>query len=102
MNASHWFNELHRTLKNLAIASNINKRLKELGVKNAGAERVEGAVKTAAKQVKNLLSNPGDTAYKIPVWRFGSPPKPVIKKWNEAFELAFKAELAKINLNEGD
>lgn len=100
MNANRWINELYRTLKNLAVASNIKKRLKQLGVGGEGAKRVDQAIKTAAKQAKYLLSTPGilSTAYRIPVWTTGALPAPVIKKWNESFEQALKAELAKIDL----
>ena len=98
MNGNHWFNQLYMTLKNLAVASNIAKRLKELGIKGDGVKRIRLAQKTAAKHVKLLLSNPGATAYRIPVWTIAKPPKQVIKMWNEAFAREFAKELSKIKV----
>lgn len=101
MNVNFWFDQLHGSLLNLAIASNIQKRLKEIGVHGVGAKRVDKAVQSAAKATRYLLSNPGATAYKIPVWSTKNTlPKPVIKKWNEAFERAFRDELSRIELTE--
>ena len=91
-----WFNQLYSTLKNLAVATNIMKRLKELGIKGDGASRVKMAAKTAAKHVKLLLANPGATAYRIPVWTTAKPTSKAIKVWNEAFAREFEKELAKI------
>lgn len=96
MNGYHWFNQLYSTVKMLAVASNISKRLKQLGITGEGAKRVKAAQKTAAKHVKLLLSNPGATAYRIPVWTTAKPPKPVIKMWNEAFAKEFAKELSNI------
>lgn len=102
MNANRWINELYRTLKNLAVATNIKKQLQRIGVGGEGAKRVDKAIKTAAKQAKYLLSTSGilSTAYRIPVWTTSKPPTPVIKKWNESFEHTLQVELAKINLND--
>lgn len=94
MNGNHWFNQLYSTLKNLMIATNISKRLKELGIKGEGAKRVKLAQKIAAKHVKLLLMNPGATAYRIPVWTTAKPPRPVIKMWNEAFATEFARQLS--------
>ena len=102
MNGNHWFNQLYSTLKTLAVASNISKRLKELGITGEGAKRVRMAQKTAAKHVKLLLSNPGATAYRIPVWTTATPPRVVIKTWNEEYTKAFAKELAKVELMEAD
>lgn len=98
MNGNHWFNQLYSTLKTLAVASKISNRLKELGIKGEGAKRIRMAQKTAAKHVKLLLSNPGATAYRIPVWTTDKPPKVVIKTWNEEYSKAFAKELAKVIL----
>ena len=96
LNGNHWFNQLYSTLKNLVVASNILKRLKELGIKGDGANRVKMAAKTAAKHVKLLLANPGATAYRIPVWTTAKPTSKAIRVWNEAFAREFEKELAKI------
>jgi hypothetical protein len=98
MNGNHWIGQLYSTLKNLAITTNIAKRMKELGIKGEGAKRIKLAQKIAAKHVKLLLSNPGATAYRIPVWTTQSPPKPIIKMWNEAFALEFQKQLVGIDL----
>lgn len=91
-----WFNQLYSTVKNLTVATNILKRLKALNIKGEGAKRVKQAQKTAAKHVRLLLSNPGATAYRIPVWTTNKPPKQLLKVWNEAFALEFQKELNKI------
>ena len=98
MNGNHWFNQLYSTLKSLAISSNISKRLKELGITGDGAARVRLAQKTAAKHVKLLLSNPGATAYRIPVWTTATPPKTVIKIWNEEYKKEFAKQLSLIKV----
>lgn len=98
MSGNFWFNELYRSLKNLVVAANISKRLKELGISGEGAKRVKLAQKVAAKHVKMLLTNPGATAYRIPVWTTAKPPKPVIKMWNEAFAREFATELSKVEI----
>lgn len=96
MNGNHWFGEFYNTLKNLIIAGNVLKRMKELGISAAGTKRIKDAAKKAAKNVNDLLSNPRATAYRIPQWTFDSPKTPVIKRWNEAFAHEFKAELTKL------
>lgn len=96
MNGNHWFNELYRSLKTLAVASNISKRLKELGIKGEGVKRIQLAQKVAAKHVKLLLTNPGATAYRIPVWTTATPPKAVIKTWNEEYAKEFARQLSLI------
>lgn len=100
MSGNFWFNQLYTTLKNLVVMTNISKRLKQLGITGEGAKRVKKAQQMAAKHVKLLLTNPGTTAYRIPVWTTAKPPKPVIKMWNEAFAKQFELELSKVNLTE--
>lgn len=95
-----WFNQLFVSLKNLAVATNISKRLKVLGIGGEGARRVKLAAQTAAKNVKVLLNNPGATSYRIPVWTTQKPPKPVIRMWNEAFSREFAKELSHMKINE--
>jgi hypothetical protein len=95
-----WFNELYNSVKNLMILSRLSKRLKDVGVSKQGTLRVQNAAKTAAKNVKLLLSNPGATAYRIPQWTFDKPKSPKIKRWNEGFAYEFKKELAKLNENQ--
>lgn len=97
-----WVYELHRTLKNLAVAANIQKRLKELGIKGPGAQRIDAAVANAGKAAKALLTSPGAVLRPIPVWTTKKPAKTTIKRWNEAFERAFAKELGKIDLSEGE
>jgi len=92
-----WFIELYNSVKQLIIANNIVKRMKELGISSAGASRVQKAAKQAASNVNYLLSNPMATVNRIPVWTFDKPKAPRIKRWNEAFAYEFKAELAKLN-----
>lgn len=96
-NGNMWFNQLYNTLKIWAVSDRISKRLKQLGVKGIGVQRIQMAKKVAAKHVKLLLNNPGATAYKIPVWTTKAPPKPVIKIWNEEFAKAFAMELGLLN-----
>ena len=93
-NTRNWINQLYSTLRNLAIANNINKRLAELGIKGEAAKRVKLAAKVAAKHVKLLLSNPGATAYTIPVWTTVAPKATKIKMWNEAFASEFEKQLS--------
>ena len=97
MNGNHWFNEFYKTLKNLVVANNVLKRMGELGISKEGKKRIQMAAKVAARNVNLLLSNPGATAYKIPVWTFDKPKAPKIQRWNEGFAYEFKKELAKLD-----
>ena len=97
MNGNHWFSEFYKTLKNLIVANNVLKRMGELGISKEGKKRVQMAAKVAARNVDLLLSNPGATAYKIPVWTFDKPKAPKIQRWNEGFAYEFKKELAKLD-----
>jgi len=95
-----WFNELYNTVRNLVVLTKLSKRMKEIGIGKEGTKRVQAAAKTAAKNVRLLLSNPGATAYRIPQWTFDKPKTPVIKRWNEGFAYEFKKELAKLDENQ--
>ena len=95
-----WFNELYNAVKNLMVLSRLSARMKQIGIGKQGTVRVQKAAKTAAKNVKLLLSNPGATAYRIPQWTFDKPKTPVIKRWNEGFAYEFKKELARLNENQ--
>lgn len=70
--------------------------MNELGLDKDAQKRVKMAAKVAAKHVTLLLSNPGATAYRIPVWTTQAPPKPVIRVWNEEFAKEFSKQLSKI------
>ncbi|WP_407305432.1 hypothetical protein [Acinetobacter sp.] len=91
-----WFIELYNSVKQLIVANNVMKRMKELGISNDGSSRVKKAAQQAAANVNSLLSNPRATTARIPVWTFDKPKAPKIKRWNEAFAYEFKAELAKL------
>jgi hypothetical protein len=97
MNGNHYMNQLYITLKNLVVSQNILKRFKELGIKGDGKKRIQMAAKVAAKHVSLMLSNPGATAYRIPVWTYETPRKVKIKKFNEEFSREFKKALNNLN-----
>lgn len=94
--ANRWFAQLYASIRHLTIANNILKRMNELGLDKDAQKRVKMAAKVAAKHVTLLLSNPGATAYRIPVWTTQAPPKPVIRVWNEEFAKEFSKQLSKI------
>ena len=93
---SHWASELLSSVRQLAIASNILKRFKVLGIPVPDQKRVKIAYGTALKNVRNLISNPQSTAYHFPMWTTKKPPKAMIKIWNEAFGEEFEKELKKL------
>lgn len=90
-----WFGELYNTVKQYAVASRIADRLKQLGIKGSGVDRIANARNSALMATRDLLTNPRATAYRIPVWTTKKPPKVAIKIWNEEFAKAFRKELLK-------
>jgi len=95
-----WFNQLYASVKQLITAKRIKTRMKQIGISTKGAARVEKAAKNAAKNVKDLLSNPRRVAYQTPVWTTQKMPKPMLKKWNEHFGEEFQKELAKLTVDD--
>jgi len=94
---TRWFSQLVNTFRVAAVAKNVEKRMKELGLKGEGVKRVKAAAAQASKNLDYVIKNPASLSYRIPVWTTGGTPKKVkIKKFNEAFAEEFKRELSKI------
>lgn len=93
-----WFSELYSSAKQYAVASRIADRLTALGIKGTGVDRIAKAKNRALRSTIDLLNNPQKTAYRIPVWTTKTPPKPVIKMWNEAFAEEFAKEMSRVAL----
>ena len=95
-----WFGELYGSVKRLAVAKKIKDRLKQLGIKGIGVDRIDGAYKSALFNVRDLIKNPQKTAYHFPKWTTKVPKMPKIPVWREALAIEFAKELSKMKLNE--
>lgn len=74
--------------------------MKDIGISSKGSERVDKAAKNAAKNVRDLLSKPQNTAFNIPLWTTKKPPKSIVKTWNEHFGEEFQKELALLTVDD--
>lgn len=99
---SKWFGELYSSVKQLAVASRMKNRLKQLGIKGIGVDRVESAYKSALFNTRDLLANPQKTAYHFPMWTTKTAKMPKIPVWREELAREFAMQLHEIITDKGE